>query len=626
LTLVTGFLSPFLFIVQLAGAPSDSARATGPRLLAPETPLYYFPPVRIIAPRPLFPGSRGVLDRERLRERPADHAAEALSALAGLRVLDLGDGASKSVSIRGMGPDRTAILVDGVPRNIAQGGSVDLGTWQLDGVEMIQVSRGAMGALYGPYAFGGAVNLVSRRERASNAMLRLTAGTLDRTSIGARGNLSRDRTTLSATLGYETLSPDLHGLSSRTETKNADLRAAWYPTWAGSLALSLEGRDDLRNVPGTSAFPTPKAERRDQSGSIVFSATGLKTGPGRFDLTASGLRFDRHYQDPANPLGPINDEHRNRRGEIDGSWRIEAQPVTTTVRAEIAEDQLSSTTDGSHLRRRAAGAALVDLHAGKWTSSGALRLDAFHGFAPEITGRAALSRTILGSSPSAGLSLRAGAGNAFRPPTFDDLFWPARATMAGNEDLSPERSWDLDLGLDARHKRQKVSVSAFRNEVRDLIQWSPGVDGVWRPHNLSRVLMKGIDVDGGASWKTVTLEGSVSRLWAHDITGDRVAGGKELVGRARWVGSAWLTWNPGVLGFRSGVHGNDRTPITPSNTKWLSGYALWDASVSWRLRRNARLVLEGRNLLNTEYQDLRGYTTPDREFLLTFDLSSEGGS
>jgi outer membrane receptor protein involved in Fe transport len=138
--------------------------------------------------------------------------------------------------------------------------------------------------------------------------------------------------------------------------------------------------------------------------------------------------------------------------------------------------------------------------------------------------------------------------------------------------------------------------------------------------------MKGIDVDGGASWKTVTFEGSVSRLWGHDITGDRVTGGKELVGRARWVGSAWLTWNPGVLGFRSGVHGNDRTPLTPSNTKWLSGYALWDASVSWRLRRNARLVFEGRNLLDTEYQDLRGYATPGREFLLTFDLSSEGGS
>ena len=76
--------------------------------------------------------------------------------------------------------------------------------------------------------------------------------------------------------------------------------------------------------------------------------------------------------------------------------------------------------------------------------------------------------------------------------------------------------------------------------------------------------------------------------------------------------------------MRLGVHGNDRTPVTPSNTKWLSGYALWDVSMSVRFRANARLVLESRNLFDTDYQDIRGYATPGREFLLTFDVSSEG--
>jgi vitamin B12 transporter len=621
LNVITGFLSQFLFVVQLAGTPAAADSAGAPsRPLEPERPLYYFPPLRITAPRPLFPGSRGLLDRERLHERPTDHAADVLSGLAGLRVIDVGDGSSKTVSIRGLGPDRTAILVDGVPRNIAQGGSVDLGMWNLDDVEMIQVSRGAMGALYGPYAFGGAVNLVSRRERTSNAMLRLTAGTLDRTSIGARGNLSRDRTTLSATLGYENLSPDLDGLTGHTETTQGTMRAAWYPTWAGSLALSIDGRDDVRNVPGTKAFPSPEAERKDRMGLLAFSASRIKTGilPGVLDVTASGLRFDRHYQDPANPLGPIDDEHRNRREEVDVSWRLEGQPVTTTLRGEVAEDRLVSTTDGSHSRSRAAGAGLLDVHAGKWTGSGALRLDAFEGFAPEITGRAALARTL-----TSALSARMGIGNGFRPPTFDDLFWPTRATMAGNTELAPERSWDMDLGLDARFQTAKLSVSAFRNDVRDLIQWSPGPDGIWRPHNLSDVRMQGVDVDGTEAWRSFSLEGSVSRLWAHDVTDDRVTGGKELVGRARWVGSAAMAWRPGVLGLRLGVHGNDRTPITPSNTKWLSGYTLWDASVSWRVRGNARLVLEGRNLFDTDYQDIRGYATPGREFLLTFDVSSE---
>jgi vitamin B12 transporter len=624
LTLVTGFLSPFFFVVQLAGAPSpaDSARAAPSRHIKPDTPLYYFPPLRITAPRPLFPGSRSVLDREQFRERPADHAAEALTVLSGVRVIDAGDGSSKTVSIRGMSPDRTAVLVDGVPQNAAQGGSVDLGMWNLDDIEMIQVSRGAVGAFYGPYAFGGAVNLVSRRERTSNAMLRLTAGTLDRTSIGLRGNLSRNAATVSGTLGYENLSPDLNGLAGQTETMQGATRLGWYPTWAGSLSLSLEGRDDQRNVPGTQAFPTPEAERKDTMGSIAFSAKGIKTGvlPGAIDVSASGWGFDRHYEDPGYALGAIEDTHRNRRAELDASWRLERHLVTTTLRGEAAQDHLESTTDGSHTRRRAAGAGLLDVHAGKWTGSGALRLDAFLGFGPEVTGRAGLTRTLWGPAWSA----RVGAGTGFRPPTFDDLFWPARATMAGNTDLSPERSWDVDLGVDGRLKQTKLSIAAFRNDVRDLIQWSPGLDGVWRPHNLSHVRLQGLDLDGSTSWNALTFDGSVSRLWAHDVTGNRVTGGKELVGRARWVGSAALAWDPGLFGLRLGVHGNDRTPITPSNTKWLSGYALWDASVIWRFRGNARLVLEGRNLFDKDYQDLRGYSTPGREFLLTFDVSSEG--
>jgi vitamin B12 transporter len=301
--------------------------------------------------------------------------------------------------------------------------------------------------------------------------------------------------------------------------------------------------------------------------------------------------------------------------------------VTTTLRAEFSDDRLTSTTDGLHARKHAAGAALVDGHRGSWTVSGAVRLDTFEGFSPELTGRAALGRYLLGhAGDPAWLSARVGSGTSFRPPTFDDLFWPARATAAGNPDLNPERSWDLDLGVEAHAQRSRLSLSAFRNDVHDLIQWSPGFDGVWRPHNLGQVRMQGFDLDAGSAWHAFTLDASLSRLWAHDVTGDRVTGGKELVGRARWLGSAALAWNPGVLGFSVGVHGNDRTPITPSNTKWLSGYALWDASVSWRLRSNARLVFESRNLLDADYQDLRGYATPGREFLLSFDLRSKGGS
>ncbi|HET9232989.1 MAG TPA: TonB-dependent receptor plug domain-containing protein, partial [Candidatus Eisenbacteria bacterium] len=298
MTLVPGFLSPFLFIVQLAGtpAPGDSARIAARE----EVPVYYLPPLHITAPRPLFPGSQQVLRRERLTQLPAEQVAQALTRVAGLRVLSFGDASSRAVSIRGLGPDRTAVLVDGVPRNVAQGGPVELGAWNLDSVELIQVSRGAMGALYGPYALGGAVNLERRQERVSTGSLRLSAGTLDRASMAMQGTLVLDRSALSTTLGYENLAPELAGHSAESETKHGEIRAAWYPRWASSVAVSLEGRSDTRDVPGTEAFPSPEARRNDTTGALAFTASGMRWGfaPGRFDLNATGLRFERHYEDP----------------------------------------------------------------------------------------------------------------------------------------------------------------------------------------------------------------------------------------------------------------------------------------------------------------------------------------
>ena len=66
----------------------------------------------------------------------------------------------------------------------------------------------------------------------------------------------------------------------------------------------------------------------------------------------------------------------------------------------------------------------------------------------------------------------------------------------------------------------------------------------------------------------------------------------------------------------------DRVPLTAANTKWQAGYVLWDASASWRARSGLRLELSGRNLLDTAYEDLRGYATPGREVLFSVRLST----
>jgi vitamin B12 transporter len=231
--------------------------------------------------------------------------------------------------------------------------------------------------------------------------------------------------------------------------------------------------------------------------------------------------------------------------------------------------------------------------------------------------RVSAARTLAGDAGSGRwLAVRAGGGTAFRPPTFDDLFWPARASAAGNPGLLPERARDVDLGLELQQAWGRAQVSAFHSRVDDLIQWTPGADGVWRPHNVSRTRIRGVEAEAsvgeGALPLPHHLDLSGSWLDAADATGDPVTGDKQLVGRAAWTAFAESVWRYKTVDAVAGMRGVSRTPVTAANTKWLDGYLLWHAALRWHVSARWRLDLEGTNLSDTHYEDIRGYATPGR--------------
>ena len=113
------------------------------------------------------PASISVISREDLERLPYREVTDALLEIPGVTVTP-GEGNSRDISIRGMAPQYTLILVDGkrltARESRTNGGSISEGGLlpPLEAIERIEVVRGPMSSLYGSDAMGGVVNVITR--------------------------------------------------------------------------------------------------------------------------------------------------------------------------------------------------------------------------------------------------------------------------------------------------------------------------------------------------------------------------------------------------------------------------------------------------------------------------------
>lgn len=107
--------------------------------------------------------SVSVLTRQDLEDQGAQNVYEGLRELPGVEVSQTGrHGGVASVFIRGGNSNYNLVMIDGVELN-QFGGDFDFASLGVDGVDHLEVARGAQSALYGSNAVAGLINIVSER-------------------------------------------------------------------------------------------------------------------------------------------------------------------------------------------------------------------------------------------------------------------------------------------------------------------------------------------------------------------------------------------------------------------------------------------------------------------------------
>jgi vitamin B12 transporter len=119
-----------------------------------------------------------VLTREELKKKPAGSLPEALRQFQGVDIRQRGpEGIQADISIRGGSFDQTAILLNGINITDPQTGHHNLNIpISFSQIERIEILEGPAARVYGPSAFSGAINIITKPAGKNEATASYTYG------------------------------------------------------------------------------------------------------------------------------------------------------------------------------------------------------------------------------------------------------------------------------------------------------------------------------------------------------------------------------------------------------------------------------------------------------------------
>jgi iron complex outermembrane recepter protein len=129
-----------------------------------------------------MPARTVTLEAGDIMKIPAISAGSMFSHISGVNVSsEAGIFSSSSVSIRGIGGNSqtgTLIVLDGMPLNKSDGGSVNWNIIDKDNIGFVEVIKGSGSALFGSNAMGGVINIITKQpDETFNGTVSLSYGT-----------------------------------------------------------------------------------------------------------------------------------------------------------------------------------------------------------------------------------------------------------------------------------------------------------------------------------------------------------------------------------------------------------------------------------------------------------------
>ena len=585
-------------------------------------------------PSPLadVPASVTVVSAQDIQATPARELDDVLRKVQGIDLLgysaDTQHPTSDSLGMRGLGGgaqgiSRALVLLDGVPLNDAFFGYVQWSRAPLGNIERVEVVRGGGSPLWGDYAEGGVINIISSNPRQDELGLDVGGGSYGAYRASASGayrvdagNVLQGFVEANGESGYQAVpayerAPFNAPTSFHAVTARVKDTATLGDGLAGWLALDYHANDQrLQTV-----LDTNHQQNLNLSGALSKEVTpggklALTAFFGDSQFRTNNSTYFPDQLDLAATTQALNEIHhvhtRDAGGSLIWSQDLSSAPASYMVGLDwryidgidhtehfIAPDFSAADflTHGGGDQLFVAGFVQASISPVKNLAiigSGRLQyLDNTHGYDGSVGGLGAVpDRDFTSFDPRVnvryalpgGFALRGAYYQSFRAPNLGDQFYTYAAggfVQLPSPLLKPEKLDGGEVGLDFNRTGLRAQLTLYRTTIGDYIMIEPTTNPIYSPNgwyvvqnqNVASVLAQGFE--GEVSWDIGHgVSADLGYTWADSVVQrnplDPASVGLQVIDVPRSDATAGLTYTA-TRGWRVSLQGR-----YVSRTAWAS--------------------------------------------------------
>jgi vitamin B12 transporter len=530
-----------------------------------------------------------------------------------------GYGQLSSVFMRGANSDHVLVLIDGIKFGSVTAGTSPFEFIPIDQVERVEIIRGPQSSLYGSEAIGGVIQIFTRKgtqEKKPSVTLDAGGGSYD--TYRAAGTVSGKWGNSWYNLGASSIGSE--GFNARQPTPPPF--GFSQPDRDGYQNTALNARighrfDNNAEVEAFFMRAEGKTEYDANFGGdkieFINQVVGISGNMNIVDNWRSTLRLGQSRDDGSNFFPDNSFDSRFNSTRWNASWLndvILSDAHKLTMGADYRLDELDSSVPYNEISRYDVG-VFTELHSQLWRDhfvNASLRWDNNEAFGDYVTGNVGWRYNW-----DYGISLLANFGNAFKAPSFNDLYYP----NYGNANLRPEESTSFEAGIAGNHEWGQWEVRAYHTNIDNLITPVMDANFNFSAQNIGKAQIDGIEAEIGTQ-----MMGWNGKLSMNLLNPENRETNLRLPRRADKTLSFDLSRSFRALDVGATLLAQGNRFDNAQNTTEVAGFVTVDLRTAYHLNKNWMVSAKLANLLDKNYQTVNTYNTAGRNFFLSIHYNN----